>query len=193
MDKNTVRGLVLIGLVFIVFMWLTPKQEEQQTQAQHKAETETVTEAQAELPAILSAQEIDWIKENITDNGIMRTLPSGSTAKALEGDGYSLVLAGDTLTGSIEAGGRMIDVSRVIAADTTLSISDRRAAVSRLNEIRTGVARFGRFAQFATGTAQTVLLQNDALAVTVSSKGPRWHGQNLKTTTPNTVPMKPKR
>ena len=171
MDKNTVRGLVLIGLVFIVFMWLTPKQEEQQTQAQHKAETETVTEAQAELPAILSAQEIDWIKENITDNGIMRTLPSGSTAKALEGDGYSLVLAGDTLTGSIEAGGRMIDVSRVIAADTTLSISDRRAAVSRLNEIRTGVARFGRFAQFATGTAQTVLLQNDALAVTVSSKG----------------------
>ena len=45
MDKNTVRGLVLIGLVFIVFMWLTPKQEEQQTQAQHKAETETVTEA----------------------------------------------------------------------------------------------------------------------------------------------------
>ena len=87
------RGLVLIGLVFIVFMWLTPKQEEQQTQAQHKAETETVTEAQAELPAILSAQEIDWIKENITDNGIMRTLPSGSTAKALEGDGYSLVLA----------------------------------------------------------------------------------------------------
>lgn len=180
MDKKTLQGLVLIGLVFIVFMWLSPKQEQQPTPAQTKAEKEAVTEAQEDLPSILTAQEIDWIKENVNDNGESRTLPSGRTGRVLEGDGYCLTLDADTLTGTIDVAGKSLSVSSVIAADSTVSEADRRLAVSRLNEIRTGVARFGKFAQFTNGKAQTLTLQNEVMSLSLSTLGAELTRAELK-------------
>lgn len=167
MDKKTLQGLILIGLVFVVFMWLSPKQDQQQTPAQQSAETESVKEAQQELPAILSAQEIDWIKENIKDNGVA----SEGRGLTLEGEGYCLTLNSDTLDGTIDVGGKSLSVRSIVAGDTAIALPDRRMAVSRLNDISSGVARYGRFAAFTQGKAETISLANKAMSLTFSTKG----------------------
>ena len=41
MDKNTITGLVLIGLLFLGFMWLSPEPE--QTQSSNDITTQTVS------------------------------------------------------------------------------------------------------------------------------------------------------
>ncbi|MBD5232522.1 MAG: membrane protein insertase YidC [Bacteroidales bacterium] len=171
MDKNTLRGLVLIGLVFIVFMWLSPKQENQPTPAQQEQEQKAVSEAQDALPDILSDQELDWLRENITDHGTLTKLADGSQARVLSDTGYLLQLKGDTITGSVKVDGRDIDVSRVIAGDSTLTVADRRQAVGKLTYIRESLARFGSFAPFAAGQEKELTLANDAFTLTLSTKG----------------------
>jgi len=180
MDKNTLRGLLMIGLVFVVFMWLSPKQEQQQTPAQQRQEQTARAEAQETLPDLISEQERDWIKENIADNGRLTKLPDGSQAKIIEDADYRLILKGDTITGTVTVQGRQIDVARIIQADSTLSTADRSIAISRLREIRESLARYGRFAAFAEGSEQTFNLTNESLALTLSSKGAQLTRAELK-------------
>lgn len=180
MDKNTLRGLVMIGLVFIVFMWLSPKQDDKSTPAQQEQEQVAQEEAQAALPDIITDQERDWLKENITDHGMITTMPDGSKARVLDDADCHLVLKGDSISGTITLDGRAIDVARVLEADSTLAVDTRRVAVSRLTSLREQLARYGRFASFATGSEQTFTLANEALALTLSSKGAQLTRAELK-------------
>jgi len=180
MDKNSLRGLAIIGLVFLIFMWLTPKQEPQPAPDKETQEQAATAEAQEVQPDILSDREIDWLKENITDNGVLTRLDDGSQVRVLSDSGYNLILKGDSLSGTVTADGHTYDVARVIAADSTLSATDRRAAVASLTSIREKVARFGRFSPFAVGTEQTFVLANDALKLTLSSHGAELTRAELK-------------
>ncbi len=180
MDKKTLQGLVLIGLVFIVFMWLSPKQDERTTPERQELEQVAEDEAEAALPDLLSEQEQEWLRENIADNGTVTRLEDGSQAKLLTDSDYRLMLKGDTLSGTVNVGGKDIDVARVMSADSTLSASDRRLAVSRLTDIRKQLARYGSFASFATGEEKTFNLANDAFSLTLSSKGAQLTRAELK-------------
>lgn len=180
MDKKTVQGLVIMGLVFLVFMWLSPKQEDQQTPQQQAREAAAQQEADELLPDILTAQEIGWMKENIAEAGTPVTLPDGRRAKSLQGDGYVLTLSGDSLTGTVRAAGHKVEVERVLAGDSTLSKPERRDAVRVLTAIRERIAKFGAFAPFTVGTNQQARLENDVLSLTFNSKGAQIERAELK-------------
>ena len=180
MDKNTVRGLILIGLVFIVFMWLSPKQEPSQTPAQKQAEATASREAHETLPDRLEDRQIDWIKENITDNGTTVATGEGVVSKQISGSGYTLTLTGDSLSGIVNVDGTGIPVASVLAADTTYSIDQRRQAVRMLSDISGSVAKYGKFAAYTTGETKSVTLQNDAMTLTLSSKGAQLSRAELK-------------
>lgn len=180
MDKNTVRGLILIGLVFIVFMWLSPKQEETQTPVQEQAEATATQEARQALPDRLEAKEIEWIKENITDNGTPVTSPDGQAAKQLNGPDYALTLCGDSLSGYVDVEGVRIPVASVLTADSAYNVVSRQAAVNRLTGISENVVKYGKFASFTTGAEKSVTLQNDAMSVSLSTKGAQLTRAELK-------------
>lgn len=181
MDKNTVRGLVIMGLVFLVFMWLSPKQDEQQQTPQQQAQEQAATqEAEEAVPQTLSAQEVGWMKENIADAGTPVKLADGRMAKTLSGEDYTLTLTGDSLTGTVRAAGHKVEVERVIAGDSTLSTPERRDAIRALLAIRERVGKFGVFEPFTHGTNSQIQLQNDVLSLTLNSKGAQIERAELK-------------
>ena len=93
MDKNTITGLVLIGLLFLGFMWLSPKPEPTSVNSGDAAQTEQVNTVSNGLDS-LSQSELGWLKENIRANGAVSVVDSVATYN-LAGDGYNLSLSND--------------------------------------------------------------------------------------------------
>ncbi len=171
MDKNSMSGVLLIAVVFLVFMWLTPHndQEQQQQQAEEqiataKADAETVIEADS-----LTTQQVQWLKQRIAETGEDITAANGTAAKQLTGAGYSLTLQGDSLSGTV--GADQIDINRVIAADTTLSLAQRRDAVALTLKALDNAANFGKLRPFAAGQEQEIELKNGLLDLRFNTKG----------------------
>lgn len=178
MDKNTLRGLVLIGLVFIVFMWINSGKEPEKTQtaAQEQAETKAIEEAQVKLPELLTTKEVADLKQAITENG--RAEADGS--KHLKGIDYDLCLSGDSLSGFITVSGTRIPVQGIITADDSFTSSQRAEAVQRTTSLQTAAYQYGPFSRFTSGNAKTVKLENDVLLLDFSSKGAQISYARLK-------------
>lgn len=178
MDKNTIKGLILIGLVFIVFMWFNSGKEQQgaQTPEQRQAESNAVAQAQEDLPDLLTAKETDWLRQAIAENGVR----NASGVKSLQGDGYELSLRGDSLDGYVEAAGKRIPIQGIIAADSTFTPAERALAVQRVGEIQSGAVKYGKFGRFTSGTDKTVKLENDVLSLSFSTKGAALSRAELK-------------
>ncbi len=178
MDRNTIRGLVLIGLVFIVFMWLNSGHEEQaaQTPAQEQAEQKALAEAQADLPELLTLQEADWLKTGVAEAG---TAEADGTRR-LSGTGYELTLKADTLGGFVEVDGAQVPVQSVLTADSVYTAEQHQKVVKRISEIQNSTVRFGKFAPFTAGTERTVKLENDVLALSFTTKGAQIRRAELK-------------
>lgn len=170
----------MIGLVFIVFMWLTPKEDDKQTPQQQEQEQKALDEAEEALPVIVSEQEQEWLRENIAESGKLTTLPDGSKAKVLTDSAYNLILKGDSISGTVKVDGQDIAVARLLAADTTLAYADRQQGVKLLADLRQNLARYGAFASFAQGTEQTFKLANDAYELQLSTKGAQLTRAQLK-------------
>lgn len=172
MDKNTISGILLIAAVFLIFMWLSPREEQQQIVAEtEQTDVANNQEASTLLPDTLNADQIGWIRESIAERGETVTLASGKPAKRVSGIGYELILCGDTLTGNIAVGSNQIDIQRVISADSTLTLTERRQAVEAVEKALTNINNFGKLAQFASGTAKQISLKNDVLELAVNTKG----------------------
>lgn len=170
MDKNTIRGLVLIGLVFVVFMWFSSGKDQQQrhqTPEQQKTEQQAVAEAQEELPDLLTAKETDWLRQAIAENGT----PAEAGAKQLKGDGYELTLQNDSLAGYVMAEGKQIPLQGLITPDDTFAPAERALAVKKINDIQASAIKFGKFGKFTAGTEKTAKLENDVLSLSFSTKG----------------------
>ena len=92
MDKNTLTGIVLIALLFLGFMWLTPKPEPSTQQISQNTETQQQTSYVG--ADSLSQSELGWLKENIRANG--KTIYNDSTATTvLSSTNYNISLQGD--------------------------------------------------------------------------------------------------
>ncbi|MCM1005781.1 MAG: membrane protein insertase YidC [Prevotella sp.] len=178
MDKNTIRGLVLIGLVFIVFMWINSGKQPEQTQtpAQEKAESNATEQAQTVAADLLTEKEVADIRQAITEYG--QTAPDGS--RHLQGTDYDLCLAADTLSGFVTVGNTQVPVAGLITADDTFTPEQRSQAVKRATSVQTAAYQYGPFSRFTSGTAQTAKLENDVLALDFTSQGAQISRAELK-------------
>lgn len=174
MDKNTVKGLLLMGVVFLLFMIFSPKENKQQ-QTQQPADTAQTAVAESSATSVtdsLTAQQVVWLKSTINDYGTDVFIENGKTAKELVGDDYRLVLAGDSLSGSVNVEGKEIKWSQIIKQDAEqISFDERVKAVAIVNKASDINGRFGKFAQFTSGEDKVLKLENDVLALEFSSKG----------------------
>ncbi|MDE6717350.1 MAG: membrane protein insertase YidC [Muribaculaceae bacterium] len=169
MDKNTLNGLILMAAVFLLFMWLTPKpQPEEKNDAPKKAITEQTAPGGVDR---LSATEMEWLRANIADNGTTRILPDSSKVTNLSQAGIDLSLAGDSIFGYVSVNGRKLAWSDITAADLSkMSAAEQRQAIQNVRSLSNNMGRYGKFAQFTVGENKTVRLENDVLALDLSSK-----------------------
>ncbi|MCM1291437.1 MAG: membrane protein insertase YidC [Prevotella sp.] len=164
MDKNTVYGLLLMAAVFFGYMWLRPKPE-----AQHNSVQENTENTQTSPQAVsLSDTELDWLRQNIVQNGQKTGTDSASTSYTWDSNGISLRLDGDSLSGYVTVDGKQVTWKEI--SDGSAPMTLRAAALEAVRSASESMGKFGRFAQFLTGTDKKLVLENDALRLTLSSK-----------------------
>ena len=167
MDRNTILGLVLMGVVIFAFSWLNSPSEEE---LKATAETQTEQKESASVAVVdsLSATELAEIKTIVaqygkkSDDGVATTLRHGDVV---------LTLAGDELAGTVKAGGKEFSLDDLAkpAADSVRLVFN--SAVKAVRMAVGEASKYSDFARFVSGDSTTVRLQNDLVAVDLSTKG----------------------
>lgn len=167
MDRNTILGLVLMGVVIFAFSWLNSPSEEE---LKATAETQTEQKESASVAVVdsLSATELAEIKTIVaqygkkSDDGVATTLRHGDVV---------LTLAGDELAGTVKAGGKEFSLDDLVkpAADSVRLVFN--SAVKAVRLAVGEASKYSDFARFVSGDSTTVRLQNDLVAVDLSTKG----------------------
>ena len=176
MDKNTLTGLLLMGLVIFGFMWLNkPSAEELERQRQERARMEAeATQKAADLSDLtldsITPAETASIAATIRELGQSDTL-IGLTR--LHVDNVNLTLdAQGQVAGTVEANGQQIPVAPLLANDVaSMKPSVAAAAVRNLREGLAAAARYRGFARHLSGDSTTVTLANNLLTLEISNKG----------------------
>ena len=176
MDKNTLTGLLLMGLVIFGFMWLNkPSAEELERQRQEKARMEAEAAQKAEDTALLT---LDSIRpaEVATIAATVRELGQNDTTTNtcnLHVEAINLnVDAEGNVTGTVEADGQSVPVAPLLAND--ISSMNRCLAGAALKALRQGLAtaaRYRGFARHLSGDSTTVTLANKLITLELSNKG----------------------
>lgn len=165
MDKNTVYGLLLMALVFCGYMWLRPKPVNPDV---NDRATEQTAPQDAGNAAPLSETEIGWLRDNIRQNGRKVEGDSASATYSWQGNGIALTLKGDSLSGKVQVDGKELAWSDIMAGK--VSPAEKAKALEEIRTASTSMGQYGRFAQFLSGKNDTLVLENDALRLTLSSK-----------------------
>ncbi|MCH5325870.1 MAG: membrane protein insertase YidC [Duncaniella sp.] len=175
MDKNTLTGLLLMGLVFFGFTWLNqPSEEEIERQRQ---EAERIEAEAREKSAQQNNLTIDSVTpaEISTITATVRELgTSDSTGRAsLRVDGVNLTVSPEgSINGSIEAQGLIVPVDSLLQNKfATLSRPVAAAALSTLRDAMSTAVRYRGFARHLSGDSTTVTLANKHLTLELSNKG----------------------
>ena len=169
MDKNTLNGLLLMFLVFLAFMWFTPKNTEEQQKAK-EPEVTTQTPVDTRVDA-LTGQEQEWLVKNISDNGRLVVAADSSRSYVLNQDGLNLTLRGDSVYGTVTVSGRDLQWADVAAGNLDkMTVAEQRKAIDAVRQASLSLGKYGKFAAFLSGTPQTLKLENDVLALELSSR-----------------------
>ena len=171
MDKNTINGLLAMLAVFILFMWLSPKNNTENERSAQEEQTIQGTPVATTLDS-LTQQESEWLRSNIIENGVPETLADSTRAYRLEQGPVNLMLAGDSVWGTVEVEGEKLawgDLNSPAAA-TKIGIKRQRKAIDIVRQASISLGKYGRFSRFLTGTNSKVRLENDVLSLDLSAR-----------------------
>ena len=160
MDKNTVIGMLLMCAVIFGFMYLQPKDENAQNSQQQAANTEQKASqdaAKASIDTLTSAE---------------MTLLDSLTAKngAITFEGVNLTNQDGKATGTVKIEGKTIDFAS-LAMPKSDDPKSQNLAVLAVKNVISKYAQASAFSANLTGENTTVKLENDSLAIEISSKG----------------------
>ena len=169
MDKNSITGMLLMCAVIFGFMWLNKPSEAQLAEQRRIQDSIAQVEAQAQkLDATqgdvdtLTTTEVAQLRE------IMAAMPAES--QKIENDEVKLALTGGQLTGTIVAGDTTVSTDEVTAT-TSANPKAHNLAVAAVKRAMDVYAKNGSFAGALSGTEQIIKLENDSLAIELSTKG----------------------
>lgn len=169
MDKNTLNGLLLMLAVFLIFMWLQPKNNN----ADNSAQSETTTQGTplATVADSLNSTEREWLVKNIIDNGVPETLSDSTRAYRLTQGPVNLTLAGDSIWGTVEVDGDKLAWCDITRGDIKkVGIDRQRKAIAAVKSLSESLGRYGKFSKFLAGSDSKVILENEALKLELSAK-----------------------
>ena len=175
MDRNSIIGLLLMGLIIFGFTYINrPSAEElerqrierEQMQAQ---EAEKATDSGALKFDSITPAEIAAIKNTVRELGVTDSLTGVSTLRV---DKVDLRLSADgDLQGTVDADGRVVPVADIIGNSASLPVTVGIPATKNLRNALATVARYRGFARHISGDSTTVKLENKLLSLELSNKG----------------------
>lgn len=176
MDKNTIYGLLMMGLVIFGFMYLNKNdQEKLQQQLQEQAEQQQVKEAAEAARSLI----VDSISQAELA-GVPAILRKAGTPDAGNGNVYryttqtvDLTYDGENVTGTVNAADTTLSYEAVAHSQfgDDLSIDTRKTAVDNLRQALTDADRYRGFARHLNGKEELVTLQNDVLKLDINTHG----------------------
>ena len=175
MDKNSIIGLLLMGLIIFGFTYINrPSAEELERQRIEREQMEAQEAAKAadngaiKFDSITSA-EVATIKSTVRELGVTDTLTGVSTLRL---DKVDLRLtSGGELEGTVDADGRIVPVADIITNSSALPVTVGIPATANLRKALATVARYRGFARHLSGDSTTVKLENKLLSLELSNKG----------------------
>lgn len=175
MDKNSIIGLILMGLIIFGFTYINrPSAEELERQRIEREQMQAQEAAKAADPGALkfdsiTSAEVATIKSTIRELGVTDTLTGVSTLRV---DKVDLRLTADNqLEGTVDADGRVVPVADILSNSSALPVTVGVPATTNLRKALATVARYRGFARHITGDSTTVKLENKLLSLEISNKG----------------------
>lgn len=168
MDKNTLIGLLLMGLLIFGMSWCNRPSEEQLRQQQEAIELAQREQAKADSIAAASAGVVDTLVASDISNLRTIILQAGTDstgAARIAGKDFDLRVADNTVKGTVAAGDTVVPFESVVAR--TLPPAVQKEAIASINK----VIKYRTFARFMTGDSSSVRLENDLLAIDIASRG----------------------
>jgi len=170
MDKNTLIGLLLMGLVVMGFYWLSKPSEAQLAEHQRQLDSIAALQQQTDRDIAVSSDVIDTL--SVSDvarlTSVLENMPDGNAA--INHEGVVLKLQDGNVTGTVTVGDTTVTWDEVTAL-TSNAPAVHNQAVKAVQQALDLYAKNGSFAASLTGTEQTVTLENDSLKVELSTKG----------------------
>lgn len=175
MDKNSIIGLLLMGLIIFGFTYINrPSPEELERQRIEREQMQAQEAEKAADPGALkfdsiTAAETAAIKSTVRELGVTDSVSGISTLKV---DKVDLRLSVDgELSGTVDTDGRMVPVADIIAGGSALPVTVGVPATTNLRKALATVARYRGFARHISGDSTTVKLENKVLSLELSNKG----------------------
>ena len=169
MDKNTLIGMLLMGVVIFGFMWLQKPSEAEMAERQRQLDSIAAVQ-KAEQQRTISEGNVDTL--STSDLAHLRSVLEGMPAEnaTINNEGVVLSLRDGNITGTVKVGDKVLDWDEVNASQSNDPASHNLAvqAVQRALDI---YAKNGSFASSLSGTEQLVTLENDSIKVDFSTKG----------------------
>lgn len=167
MDKNTLNALLLMLAVFVLFMWLSPKEQASTEGEAQSPETTAQTPLNMALDS-LSAQDREWLVNNIREHG--KPVADRPGAVNLCQNGLNLTLENGVVSGFVTVEGRNIEWADIVNADTSkITVTEQALAVKAIRDETQAIGRYGNFSRFLSGKNESVTLENNSLRLSLSS------------------------
>lgn len=177
MDKNTLTGLVLMGVLIFGFMWINnnkQKQLQQQQQEQAEAAAKTQDENRPVLGVdSLTTAEVAAVPAIVREAGARVSGNDSVTRYDYSTAKVSLSYDGQTVSGTVKADGRTLPYQTVVNGDFSddVTVADRNEAIRNLREALDDAQRYGSFARYRSGKEQSVALKNSKLSLELTTRG----------------------
>ena len=169
MDRNTLIGMLLMGVVIFGFMWLQKPSEAEL--AEHQRQMDSIAAAQkAEQRRDIGAGNVDTLSvaELATLKSVLQNLPADNAV--INNEGVVLALKEGKIDGTISVADTTVQWDEVTAS-TSANPAVHNLAVQAVQRALDIYAKNGSFATSLTGTEELVTLENDSLKIEISTKG----------------------
>ena len=169
MDKNTLIGLLLMGLVIFGYSWLTQPSEAELAERQRQMDSIAALQ-EADKHQDVSAGVVDTLSSDELAHltSVLQSMPAGNAA--INNEGVMLSLKDGAVTGTVTVADTTVTWDEV-TAKTSKNPAVHNLAIQAVSKALDVYAKNGSFATSLTGTEQFVTLENDSLKVEISTKG----------------------
>ena len=169
MDKNTITGLVLMAAVMFGFLWLSKPSEADIAAENARREQAQAAKTTTDTPDIVltpadSAALVAGVRSMGTKAEDGRVVFTNSNFN-LNIDSLG------TLAGTYTDGTNTVDINDLTGGRAHLDAAALATAYRHVRELSANAAKYAGFAKYLGGEAQDVVLENELVKVTLTSRG----------------------
>lgn len=169
MDKNTLIGMLLMGVVIFGFMWLQQPSEAELAARQRQMDSiAAIQQAEQQRDILQGAVDTLSTSELSHLQSVLENLPAEGAV--INNEGVILALKDGQIDGTITVGDTTVQWDEVMAR-TSQNPAAHNLAVQAVQRALDVYAKNGSFAASLSGIEELVTLENDSLKVELSTKG----------------------